>query len=66
MINQELVDSSSVAIINGLKDLYQELLKVSGSGMVKLSPKQRETLNQNIATVEELVAKILAQSELLR
>ena len=66
MLNQILVDSSSFGIINGLKDLYQELVKVSGSGMVKLNKEQREALNQDLATIEELVAKIQAQIELLK
>ena len=65
-MNQELLDASFVGAMNSLKEIYQELANAANSGAVKLTKEQREVFNQDVATVEELTAKIVAKMELLK
>ena len=65
-MNQEHLDTNFVGAMNSLKEIYQELTNAANSGAVKLTKEQREVFNQNIATVDELVAKIQAKMELLK
>ena len=60
-LNQKVVDENSVDIINSLNRLYEELRSAVDSGTVKLSPKQKDSLEQDISTMKELIARLEAK-----